>query len=778
MTALVLRPLVFLISLLCALASTASTSVPWPNAEALRNDSAYLQRYLFRQPSTPLREDASKRLEHLRQQWQQGLQAAYAHDTARQAAQIDNALARLEQAVQSWDPGLAAQARAELWCGLLDGALRNSMRQLDQGAFESAAAWLHIREYARTSRDTAASLAIREALAGRLSAAQARQIIEPELLGIYASEMRMALAQARSHLAAGHRVQLAGSLARAQGLQRLLTDNLSSRLGSEKAQLIAARFTQLHAERPADALAKQLAELEGQLSSYAPAQLAAAELQRRIQLFSRFLRLIPIEYSKGVRDGEVTIPFEYFEAGLFRDRAEMLLGDLGYNLAERAPAALQRMTDILSELQQQIASKGAVPRVQALSDEGLALLAQVYGQELLQSDHGAALTLLPEVLSELANAVSSGDWAAAELKRLEAYALFDPDIEQRLMPRAPALALKMEAAFWEGNANDPGLGALIARQAPAEELNAALARLQADSKQAASILSSQLSAMGAFIQSLAILLREGLEAVIVLACMIGAVKASGIPAAGLRGWRWPILAGTGSAVAGSFALWLAVGQLFAMTTLQRELLEGLTALTAAAVLLYVTHWIFRKAYVTDWVAEIRRKASHAGQSQQGSRSPYLGWTTLFSLAFLVVFREGFETVLFYQALLIDAPSLPVLAGLIGGALLSAVAAYVVLGLEAKLPVTLFFRVTGVLLAMLCLMMTGSGVRGLQTAALVPATPVHWFPDAPWLQLYFGLYPVAETLLAQGLLAALLLLSLALLLYRRPAGGTPGQSQAA
>ena len=196
------------------------------------------------------------------------------------------------------------------------------------------------------------------------------------------------------------------------------------------------------------------------------------------------------------------------------------------------------------------------------------------------------------------------------------------------------------------------------------------------------------------------------------------------------------------------------------------------------VLLYVTHWIFRKAYVTDWVAEIRRKASHASQSQQAARSPYLGWTTLFSLAFLVVFREGFETVLFYEALLIDAPSLPVLAGLLGGALLSALAAYVVLGLEAKLPVTLFFRVTGVLLAILCLMMTGSGVRGLQTAALLPATPVSWFPDAPWLQLYLGLYPVAETLLAQGLLAVLLLLSLGLLLYRRPATGSVEQRQAA
>lgn len=781
MTASVLRPLVFLLSLLCALASNASptsSEVPWANAEALRRDSAQLQRYLFRAPSSALREDAEQRLQQLRQQWQTGLQAAYARDTAPQAAQIDQALERLQQAVQAWNPGLAAQARNELWCGLLDGALRNSLLQLDQGAFASAAAWLHIREYARTSRDTAASLAIRSALAGRLSATQARQIIEPELLGIYASEMRMALAQARSHLAAEHRVQLAGSLARAQGLQRLLADNLEQRLGSSSAALVAAGFAQLDGQQPAATLEPQLAALEGQLSAYAPAQLAGAELQRRIQLFSRFLRLIPIEYSKGVRDGEITIPFEYFEAGLFRDRVEMLLGDLGYDLAERDPTALQRMTAILAQLQEQIASKAPPAQIQALSDEGQALLTQVYGQELLHSDRNAALSLLPEVLDELAAAANSGDWANAELKRLEAYALFDPDIEQRLMPRAPTLALKMEAAFWEGNAKHPGLGTLLTRQAPADELNAAVAGLQADSQQAASILGSQLSATGAFIQALAILLREGLEAVIVLACMIGAVKASGIPAAGLRGWRWPILAGSGSAVAGSFALWLAVGQLFAMTTLQRELLEGLTALTAAAVLLYVTHWIFRKAYVTDWVAEIRRKASHASQSQQAARSPYLGWTTLFSLAFLVVFREGFETVLFYEALLIDAPSLPVLAGLLGGALLSALAAYVVLGLEAKLPVSLFFRVTGVLLAILCLMMTGSGVRGLQTAALLPATPVSWFPDAPWLQLYLGLYPVAETLLAQGLLAVLLLLSLGLLLYRRPATGSTEQRQAA
>ncbi|WP_417847075.1 hypothetical protein [Thalassospira povalilytica] len=84
------------------------------------------------------------------------------------------------------------------------------------------------------------------------------------------------------------------------------------------------------------------------------------------------------------------------------------------------------------------------------------------------------------------------------------------------------------------------------------------------------------------------------------------------------------------------------------------------------------------------------------------------------------------------------------------------AAFVIHGLEARLPVTAFFQITGGLLAVLCIMLVGSGIRGLQTAALMPATPVTWFP---WLKLYIGLYPVAETLIAQGLLTAILLVSL-------------------
>lgn len=334
------------------------------------------------------------------------------------------------------------------------------------------------------------------------------------------------------------------------------------------------------------------------------------------------------------------------------------------------------------------------------------------------------------------------------------------------MPRAPALALKMEAAFWEGSAAEPGLGRLIADRGPEDDLTSAVHRMKAETAEVAPILRSRLSAAGAFLQSLAILLREGPEAVLVLACMIGALRTSGIAADGWRGWRWPVAAGVMAALAGSFILWLAVGWIIVMTTLQRELLEGITALTAAAVLLYATNWVFRKAYVGNWVVEIRHRAAAAAGSGVGERTAGLGWLPLFGPAFLVVFREGFETVLFYEALLIDAPALPVLGGLGAGAALSVAAGYAVLGLGARLPVAAFFRVTGVMLAVLCMMLTGSGIRGLQTAALVPATPVSWFPDLPWLQLYFGLFPVAETLVVQGVLSVILVASVVVLAWRR------------
>lgn len=761
---------VLLLALFIALLGPAAWAepAPWQDAETLRAESAGIQRLMFRTPDAALRQDVSGRAAQVRHLWSDRLEAAYRQASPDAARRIAASVAVFADAAERWDAAAAAAARARIWTGLIDGAFDATMAGLDAGRIDEAAGWLNIREYARTSRDTAASLAMRELRAGRLEPAQARGVIEAELLGVYAGELRRALAEARSHLAAGYDVQLAAALARAAGLGALLAPNMAARLGPERAAALARSFARLDTTAPADRadLDALLSGIEAALVTYAPVSLSDDERDRRVRLLSRFLGLVPVEYEKGVRDGAITIPFEYFEAGLFRDRAEMLFGDLGHDLTTRAPAALDRLAAILAEMKALIAGKGDEARVRALAGEGQALVASVYGKDLTGGGHVAALALLPDIFDEILLVAQAGDWEEAELKRLEAYALFDPDIEQRLMPRAPALALRMEAGFWEGSVTEPGFGRLVAARGPVDALKAAAARMKAATAEAKTVLDTRLSSLGAFLQSLAILLREGLEAVLVLACMIGALKASGVPATGAGGWRRPVVIGVAAALAGSFALWLVVGRLFALSTLQRELLEGLTALVAAAVLVYVTHWIFRKAYVGDWIAEIRRKAALAAGSD-GPSGVRLGWLTLFSLAFLVVFREGFETVLFFEALLVDAPAAPVLAGLVAGGLLAAAVAYAMLGLEAKLPVAAFFRLTGGLLAVLCIMLIGSGVRGLQTAALVSATPVAWFPDRPWLQIYLGLYPVAESLAAQALVAGALLLSLLWLAVRRP-----------
>ncbi|WP_459860737.1 FTR1 family protein [Hydrogenophilus hirschii] len=124
--------------------------------------------------------------------------------------------------------------------------------------------------------------------------------------------------------------------------------------------------------------------------------------------------------------------------------------------------------------------------------------------------------------------------------------------------------------------------------------------------------------------------------------------------------------------------------------------------------------------------------------------------------FFVVFREGFETVLFYEALLLDSPPFWVFSGFLIGVAGTIFIAWLLLKLGRKLPIEKFFAATGILLMILALVFTGFGMRGLQTAGVIESTPVPHFPESTFLQLYLGIFPTWESLMAQ---AALLLMFL-------------------
>ena len=719
--------LLALLTSLILFALPLHAETPWAAAEIIRSETGRIERLLYRADTPERAADIQARLDRM---------AAAA--PAFNADAVTAALADYSAKAAAGAQADTARSRQLLWAATMSTARDRALAAVLAGDAAQASDWLTIRDYARASGDTAAALAVQALGAGTLDAQAAHDTVEAELLTVAASELRLALTRARDDAAAGHMTQYAGDLGRIAGLTAYLGPNLADHLGAD-GQAALAQALVLAATDP-----KALDQIDALLATYTPVALSPEETLRRARLLRRFTALVWQEYKNGVRGGEITQPLEYYEAGLFRDRAAIILGDLGPQMAD--PAAAAKLSDLLGRMKTEIAARG--DGIEPLVTEALAAIDQNFGAEVAQGGYEAALDALPAALDELALMARSGDWQGAELKRLEAYSWFDPDIEQQLVPRAPSVALRMERRVWEGSASQPGLGTLIARQQPVAD---EVAGIKADLQSARARIETPVSTAGAALQSAGIIFREGLEAVLIIAALLAALRAEGIPPSR---FRQPVTAGILLALLASLALWAAARWLFSLPTLTREAIEGWTALLAAAVLIWM---VLGLAAGGGHVTAFRSRLA-------GVATP----RTVALLAFLVVFREGFETALFYEALLANTAPAPVLIGLLAGGAAALASGWLVLASGRKLPLRLFFRVTSVLLAALAVMLVGAGIRGLQTAALISATPVSWFPDRDWLQLWFGLYPLAEPLAAQALV--LLILTLPWLLRRRPRVG--------
>jgi len=190
--------------------------------------------------------------------------------------------------------------------------------------------------------------------------------------------------------------------------------------------------------------------------------------------------------------------------------------------------------------------------------------------------------------------------------------------------------------------------------------------------------------------------------------------------------------------------WVLVELLLQVTPGQREMIEGGTMLLAAAVLFYVSYWLLSKIEAAKWTAFVRGKMQSALSSGSG--------LALSTVAFLAVYREGFETILFYKALFNSAgsSSVPVVGGIAAGAV-GLVAIYLLvnhLGLHVAMKP--FFAVTGVMLYYMAFVFAGKGIAELQGAGIIPLTVIEGAPRIP----VFGIYPTLESLIVQGLLLVL------------------------
>lgn len=348
----------------------------------------------------------------------------------------------------------------------------------------------------------------------------------------------------------------------------------------------------------------------------------------------------------------------------------------------------------------------------------------------------AAAPSLESVVKRLATAqarLEAGDAAAAK-SEIEAFAREWTDVEG-------FVKVKSGQVYTDTENHTALVRASLNRRPPdMETARQTLVTMQAD---LAPIVESG-GRYGVF-DAAAILLREGLEALLVIGALLAFLRKSGN--ADKARWIW---AGSGAALVASALVAVGVNAIFARAAAgaNRELLEGLTGLVAAVLLLYVSYWLHSKASLGGWQRYVyeRGTAALAGNSM----------VSLSALAFLAVFREGAETVLFYIGI---APAIETTDLLLGLGIASAalvVCGVLILWLGVRLPLRPFFMVTSALIYYLAFKFVGSGVHALQVSGYVSATPQPFLPSFDLI----GLYPTLETTVPQ----VLLLLGAALALW--------------
>ena len=241
-------------------------------------------------------------------------------------------------------------------------------------------------------------------------------------------------------------------------------------------------------------------------------------------------------------------------------------------------------------------------------------------------------------------------------------------------------------------------------------------------------------ATAAFTQSFLVMLREGAEAVLIIAALWVVLQQMG---AANRMFR-ALLAGAGGGILASLGLAWAFSGMLAANPAIAEVSEGVALVLAAMVLLFVSSWLLGRREAEKWRDRIR----------QGARQAVAGGSVvaLAAAGFLVIFREGAETVLFYQAIASGTTAgLPVLvAGGIAALAVLGVAALLVRRFGLRLPLRAFFTVTAWSLSALAVIYAGKGVHELQEAGWISETALAGMPKLKLL----GIYPYAETLLAQ------------------------------
>ena len=247
------------------------------------------------------------------------------------------------------------------------------------------------------------------------------------------------------------------------------------------------------------------------------------------------------------------------------------------------------------------------------------------------------------------------------------------------------------------------------------------------------------SPWGDFFSSLLIILREGFEAFLVILALLTLLRNVGARDA----YRW-VHAGWICAVIAGGAAYLVLEGILHISGAARETLEATITCVAVVLLFYTGFWLLNQSEQRKWHGFLKDKTCWC----LDRRSLW----SLFGISFIAVFREAAETVLFYAALFSTAHH----PGMVGGGFLAGVVTLCLLGagivhFQIRIPMRQFFLCTSILMLMLSVVLAGKGDFELMQAGYIQPTPVRWGVS---LDL-FGIYPILQPLLAQGVLVVVI-----------------------
>lgn len=385
-------------------------------------------------------------------------------------------------------------------------------------------------------------------------------------------------------------------------------------------------------------------------------------------------------------------------------------------------------------------AKQRIPSLDALTQTSIA---QLEAQEHLANARAitAYLRSAPEVLEragvkplalarqKLADAVAaydSGDAAGASRLALSAYLDGVEPIEPMLAAHDTALLRSVENEMAR-------FRSLVKSGAPQAQVHAQAAVISPILLNADDVLSrSDAGAATAFAGAFTILVREGLEALLIVVTILAFLRKAGQPEAtrmAHAGWVSALLAGA--------LTWWVANSLIAISGASREMTEGVGGVAAALILVSVGIWMHGKSMAGAWNDYIRAQVSRALSRKSA-------WF-IFLLSFIVVYREVFETILFFAALWNEGSRAAMLAGVGAAVLVLAVIAWAMLRYSRRLPITKFFAFSSALIAILAFVLAGKGVAALQEAGMIGATYLAFVPRIDVL----GVYPTLQSLGAQA-----------------------------